>query len=244
MYINNLIYLLAANYHENPISNDESYQIISIISKYQQPIHNYKFDNVTNPQLYTTVEEVFYNLINAAQRDITVLSYKHPEFSNYENFPIINRLVQYIADLYLLENTSSLIGYRYIENYENIHKNIKSTIQNGLKEIKHSYEIMDKSINNFILPKLNKFNAEKNLTILNKNEIYNLAVFTDKLNNSLMLKENQQQNDAHNLICNYQVLNNETLENLKNSILCAYNLVKEENQQQHTKIVKEMEQVR
>ena len=65
MYINNLIYLLAANYHENPISNDESYQIISIISKYQQPIHNYKFDNVTNPQLYTTVEEVFYNLINA-----------------------------------------------------------------------------------------------------------------------------------------------------------------------------------
>ena len=135
MYINNLIYLLAANYHENPISNDESYQIISIISKYQQPIHNYKFDNVTNPQLYTTVEEVFYNLINAAQRDITVLSYKHPEFSNYENFPIINRLVQYIADLYLIENTSSLIGYRYIENYENIHKNIKSTIQNGLKEI-------------------------------------------------------------------------------------------------------------
>ena len=120
-------------------------------------------------------------------------------------------------------------------------KDIDKTIQSGLKEIQHSYNVMEQSVENFILPKLENFsNAHDELS---KKEIYSLAVFADSLNKTILQAENKKNEGSFARIYHYQNFDKKLLDDLKNSALIAYNLVKDEDKQR-CKTAQEIERTR
>lgn len=219
MYINSLIYLLAKEALTQPVTKtDTNYKIIDTLSKYQQPIHNYKADSHGQQKICATVEEVLANLLNATKKDIEVLSYKKPEFSSFRNFPIVSRLQQYVLDLNLLRRSADLWINYDMENASDYLEDIDATIHNGLAEIKHSYNVIEQAVKDDILPRLDTYNTTKNGLL--KTEINELAQFADAVSKKLNRAEPSFR---------YEVIDSQVLGNLKSALLVAYNKTKEED---------------
>ncbi len=205
MYINSLIYLLATKTIRPGNENDTNYKVISTLSKYQHPIHNYKSDSYILDYPIDTVEGVLSHLINAAKKDITVLSYKEPQTSSFRNIFIIVRLENYIRDLNLLYTTSdSWLSKDYIEDADKYLKEMDSTIQKGINEIKHSYQVIEKSLTDCVLPKL--AHSETNADF--GRDIVGLEAFVDDFSQMLEQEEPFRR----------KLFDTKILENLKNTL--------------------------
>lgn len=230
MYINNLIFTIAARSHnECVLESDNAYHLIYVISKYQKQLIN-DDKNTSQPEIYLTVAEAVSNLLNSANADIQMLSAKEPEFSSFVNFKAMDRLNDYYDDLTFLNNFIHLWS-DYSHEEKSLISSFNKTIANINKELRHSNEILQTSLDELVLPKLKEYISEKN-TALDKDlvaqmEIKQLTKFIDlyTTKNNIIKCKRREEEQGYSFLNGYKYSTPKYHIHIKNGTINSLNAV-------------------